>query len=137
MTPNDAFLPGSCLCGKVSYELRGLLTMYYCHCGMCRKATGSSFATNMLARSEDLVIVKGRSFLSAYESSPNERRHFCSNCGSPVFGEAAIRPGIVSIRCGTLDADPGIRPSSHIYTASMSPWFTISDELPQFPEMPE
>jgi hypothetical protein len=123
---------GSCLCGKVTYELRGApQTMYYCHCGMCRKATGSSFATNMLAQSDDFVIVTGRSLLKSYESSSDEYRHFCSECGSPVYGEAAVRPGVVSIRCGTLDTDPGARPVLHIYTASKSPWFTISDQLPQ------
>jgi hypothetical protein len=125
---------GSCLCGKVAYELRGVpQTMYYCHCGMCRKATGSSFATNMLARSDDFVILTGRAVLKSYESSPDEYRHFCSECGSPVYGEAAVRPGIVSIRCGTLDADPGLHPVAHIYTASKSPWFTIADHLPQYP----
>ena len=128
-------IKGTCLCGTVAYELRGLpQAMYYCHCSMCRKATGSSFATNMLAKAADFVIVAGRSFLKAYESSPNEYRHFCSQCGSPIYGEAAVRPGVVSIRCGTLDVDPGIRPSTHIYTASMAPWFAIADHLAQFPE---
>jgi hypothetical protein len=128
---------GSCLCGKVSYELRGApQTMYYCHCGMCRKATGSSFATNILARSDDFSIETGHAFLKSYESSPNEYRHFCSECGSPIYGESAARPGIVSIRCGTLDEDPGVRPAFHIYTASKSPWFAISDQLPQHPSEP-
>lgn len=131
-------IEGSCLCGKVTYELRGdPQVMYYCHCGMCRKATGSSFATNMLARAEDFAIVTGRSCLKAYESSPNEYRHFCSECGSPIYGEAAGRPGIVSIRCGTLDGDPGLRPSLHIYTASKAPWFAIADQLSQFTEEPQ
>jgi hypothetical protein len=131
-------IKGSCLCGKVAYELRGLpQATYYCHCGMCRKATGSSFATNMLARSDEFLIVAGRPYLKSYESSPNEYRHFCSECGSPIYGEAAARPNIVSIRCGTLGGDPGVRPSSHIYTASKSPWFAISDQLSQFPEDPE
>jgi hypothetical protein len=129
---------GSCLCGKVSYELRGHpQEMYYCHCGMCRKATGSSFATNMLAKSDEFVIVAGRSLLKSYESSPDEYRHFCSACGSPIYGEAVVRPGMVSIRCGTLNADPGVQPVAHIYTAAKSPWFTICDNLRQFPEEPQ
>ena len=49
------------LAPKVSYEVRGSpKAMYYCHCGMCRKATGSSFATNMLVREADFVVVSGR-----------------------------------------------------------------------------
>jgi hypothetical protein len=131
-------IQGSCLCGKVVYELRGVpQTMYYCHCGMCRKATGSSFATNMLVGSDDFVITAGRSLVRAYESSPYEYRHFCSECGSPIYGEAAARPGVVSVRCGSLDGDPDVRPSSHIYVASKSPWITISDQLSQFPEEPQ
>jgi hypothetical protein len=42
--------------------------MYYCHCGTCRKASGSSFATNVAVRTEDLVIVAGREALAAFES---------------------------------------------------------------------
>jgi len=130
-------IQGSCLCGKVSYEIRGSpQTMYYCHCSMCRKATGSSFATNMLVRAEDFVVVSGRVLIKAYRSSPDEYRHFCSECGSPIYGEALKRKGIVSIRCGALDSDPVIRPYAHLYVGSKSPRFDICDDLPQFPEAP-
>jgi hypothetical protein len=36
------------------------LLMYYCHCIMCRKATGTSFATNMQVRAEDFSILSGQ-----------------------------------------------------------------------------
>jgi len=37
----------SCLCGGVRYEVTGELgPVALCHCGMCRKATGSAFASN-------------------------------------------------------------------------------------------
>lgn len=35
---------------------------------------------------------------------------------------------------GTLDDDPGLKPIVHIYTGSMAPWYTITDELPKFEE---
>ncbi len=41
------------------------------------------------------------------------------------------------IPIGTLDNDPGIKPSVHIFVASKAPWFEITDSLPQYPEMPE
>ena len=69
-------LTGSCLCGQVRYEIRGTpQAMYYCHCGMCRKATGTSFATNMLVRTEDFVIVAGQEAVKPYRSSPDENRN--------------------------------------------------------------
>jgi hypothetical protein len=30
--------------------------------------------------------------------------------------------------------DPGIRPSRHIFVGSKAPWFTITDDLPQYAE---
>jgi hypothetical protein len=110
--------------------------MYYCHCVMCRKATGTSFATNMWVRVEDFVILTGREHLKPYRSSHDEFRHFCSNCGSPVYSEPEHRRGILSIRCGLLDDDPSIRPTQHIYTAFKAPWLDIHDGIPQFPEAP-
>ena len=41
---------------------------------------------------------------------------------------------VVSIRCGTLDDDPGLRPAVHAYVASQAPWYEIGDDLPQKPE---
>jgi len=128
-------MQGSCLCGKVRYEQRGRpLLMYHCHCVMCRKATGTSYATNMLVRAEEFTILAGGDVLKAYRSSPDELRHFCSACGSPVFSEAEHRGGILSIRCGLLDGDPGIRPAHHLYVDFKAPWDVIHDGLPQYAE---
>ncbi|MGH8249790.1 MAG: GFA family protein [Steroidobacteraceae bacterium] len=130
-------LGGSCLCGKVRYEISGpMLNMYYCHCRMCRKASGSSFATNMQVHAEDFAIVAGRDSVKAYRSSPDELRNFCGNCGSPIYSEAEHRRGILSIRCGLLNGDPTIRPAHHIYAAYKAPWLVIGDGLPEFPEGP-
>jgi hypothetical protein len=123
------------LCGGVKYEVRGApMIMYHCHCGTCRKASGSSFATNILVRGEDFVIVSGEDLLSAFESSPKKHRHFCSACGSPIFSRAEATAQVVSVRSGTLDADPGVRPAFHAHVASKAAWTEIRDELPQAAE---
>ena len=128
-------LRGSCLCGKVKYQLRGTpAAMYYCHCGMCRKATGSSFATNIVVRAKDFTLVSGDEVLGAFESSPNFRRHFCKACGSPIYSQRESTNHILSVRCGTLDADPVVRPTVHAYVASKAPWVQIRDDLPQATE---
>jgi hypothetical protein len=33
---------------------------------------------------------------------------------------------------GSLDTDPGMSPTLHIFVGSKAPWFEISDDLPQF-----
>ena len=68
---------GSCLCGQVKYEFRGQpRAVYYCHGSPCRKATGSSFATNMLVAEDNFVVTAGTSFIKAFQSSAGGNRFF-------------------------------------------------------------
>ena len=128
-------LHGSCLCGKVKYEVVGSpLAMYHCYCSTCRAASGASFATNIAVTTENFKVTFGKENLSAFESSPGKRRYFCSTCGSPIYSHGEKTKQVVSIRCGTLQGDPIIRPSFHAYVASKAPWVVICDELPQYPE---
>ena len=100
---------GSCLCGAIRYEITGPLSAaIYCHCTQCRKATGSSFATNAAVDAKDFRFVAGEELLSHFESSPGQFRKFCSGCGSPLVKTYANRPEVVRLRLGTLDDDPGI-----------------------------
>jgi len=127
-------LRGSCLCGGVRYEVVGAArVMYHCHCSTCRKANGAAAATNMIVPQADFRLVTGAERLASYESSPGKRRYFCSACGSPLYSHAAATADVVSLRCGTLDDDPPLRPSAHIHVASKAPWREIADALPQLP----
>jgi len=40
----------------------------------------------------------------------------------------------VHVAMGTLVDGPAIRPSEHIFVGSKAPWFTITDDLPQYEE---
>ena len=128
-------LRGSCLCGKIKYEVRGEpLGMYYCHCETCRKATGTAFATNIAVATDAFVVTAGRDSLKAYESSPQKYRYFCADCGSPIYSQADATKGMVSLRCGTLDDDPKLRPNVHFWVSSKAPWFEIRDGVPEKPQ---
>ena len=130
-------ISGGCLCGAVRYRIDGEpLGMYYCHCQQCRRASGASFATNLIVHSESFALTDGEDLLAAYESSPGKRRHFCSRCGSPIFSHDRATEAMRSVRSGTLDADPGLRPTMHFHVASKSHWFEITDPLPQLPRGP-
>ena len=123
------------MCGKVKYELRGPpKVVYYCHCGKCRKQSGSAFATNVVVAAEDLVFTAGEDAIASWVSSPGKRRYFCSGCGSPLYSHGERTKHIVSVRCGTLDSDLPIRPSVHAFVAHKAAWDEIDDDLPQYPE---
>jgi hypothetical protein len=128
-------LHGSCLCGKIEYEVSAEpLAMYHCHCAACRAASGASFATNIVVATAAFTVTCGKESLSAFESSPSKHRFFCSNCGSPIYSHSQKTRDVVSVRCGTLNDDPKVRPSFHAFVASKAPWAAICDELPQFAE---
>lgn len=123
------------MCGKVKYELRGSpKVVYYCHCGKCRKQSGSAFATKVVFATEDLLFTAGREAIASWVSSPGKRRYFCSGCGSPLYSHGERTKHIVSVRCGTLDSDLPIRPSVHAFVAHKAAWDEINDSLPQHPE---
>ena len=120
---------GSCLCGTVRWSFDGVFdSMTHCHCGMCRKAHGAPFATYAGGHRDRFDFDAGRQSVVQYESSPGFHRAFCSICGSVVpFSPGNER---IAVPAGTLDDDPGVRPSSHIYTMWKASWIPLSDRLP-------
>ena len=130
-------LRGSCLCGKVRYEIRGAVShMTHCHCSMCRKAHGAAFATYGRVQRSDFVLTRGVDDIASYHSSPGVIRTFCRQCGSTLQFISDKRPSTISVALGTLDDDPRIDTSSHIFVKSKAPWFQITDDMPQYAERP-
>ncbi|MBM7062150.1 GFA family protein [Pseudomonas sp. UL073] len=126
---------GSCLCGGVRYQVSGdLAPIQVCHCSQCRQAQGAPFATNIPVPEADFQLLQGGELLRAFESSPGKQRVFCSHCGSPLYSRNAKTPGVLRIRAGSLEGELATRPVAHFYVASKANWWTIGDDLPQFPE---
>lgn len=131
-------LKGGCLCKGVQYEIAGPpQAAGNCHCSMCRKQSGSAFAAAAGVPAKSFRWTKGEELLTRYQSSPDGQRIFCKRCGSWLAcGPIDPKAEMSFIMLGTLDDDPGIRPSSHIFVGSKAPWFDITDQLPQFKEFP-
>jgi hypothetical protein len=125
---------GSCLCGAVKYEIAGELSpIQLCHCSMCRRSSGTAFASNMPVRAIDLCIVAGEAALKAYESRPGKHRVFCGECGSPIFSRSRGDPSMVRVRAGTLHDPAPTHAAFHFHVASKASWLPITDDLPQYP----
>lgn len=125
---------GSCLCRAVRYEVAGpLAPIQVCHCGDCRKAQGSAFATNIPVATADLTWVSGEDRLKAYESSPGKERVFCADCGSPLLSRLTARPDRLRLRAGTLDTPVDTEVALHFHVASKANWWPITDDKPQYP----
>ncbi len=127
-------LKGSCLCRSIRYEItRIYMPIAHCHCTTCRKAQASAYATTAGVMRENFRWVAGEDMLSAYESSPGKLRYFCSRCGAHLLGGRAAQPHII-LRVATLDDDPGIRPSFHIWESHDVPWVADAGPLPHYSE---
>jgi hypothetical protein len=132
---------GSCLCGAVRFEFTKPAGPFeLCHCTRCRKVTGSAFFSGLYVRIDDFRLVQGKEMITTYEAPilrepPAYRASFCSRCGSPVPNprpqRTGSRPGLLEIPAGLLDDDPGMKPDKHIFVEVKSPWFEITDNLPQ------
>ena len=125
-------LAGSCLCGGVKYEIDGKLdAVTNCHCSLCRKMSGSAFASGATIPTASFRIVTGNELLKEWESSPGYQPVFCGRCGSPILKRKAKDPDHLRLRVGTLDSDPGVKVSKHSHVGSKAPWVEINDGLPQ------
>jgi len=124
---------GSCLCGSVCYEISGSLDrLLHCHCSQCRKAHGAAFGTYARVKRAEFRFLAGESDVVSYASSPGVRRTFCQRCGASLQFIRDSKAEALWITAGTLDVEPDIRPSHHIFVASKAPWFEITDGLPQY-----
>ena len=124
-------ITGSCLCGGIRFEVDGPLEpIQVCHCGQCRKAQGTAFATNIPVPRAQFRLLQGEELLKRYSSSPGKQRCFCERCGSPIYSCNERTPGVVRVRAGTLDGDLDTRLQAHFFTAHKANWFEIGDGLP-------
>lgn len=101
---------------------------------MCRKATGSAFRSRIAVPSTAFRWVSGEELVARYESSPGDVRTFCRVCGSTLVTFFRELPEQIGLAAGTLDDDPGVRPSAHVWVGSKAPWWEITDALPQHAE---
>jgi hypothetical protein len=128
---------GSCLCGQVAFVASSPIhLMSHCHCQMCRKFSGSAYLTFARTDADGFRWVAGAAHIRHFESSEGCIRSFCAICGSPL---PVVRSGLANalIPAGTLDDDPGVRPSFHIFASSLPPWDRIIDGLRQYDRWPQ
>ena len=136
MTDDKAvrMLSGGCFCGAVRYRVADRFRYAMnCHCSNCRRTTGSAFKPFAGIEREKFAVSEGSDSLLIYGDAQGHDAHCCV-CGSLLY--SLVREGLyVHVAMGTLRDDPSIRPTRHIFVGSKAPWFTITDDLPQFEQL--
>lgn len=127
---------GSCLCGRVAYEVdRAIDRICHCHCRRCRLARSAAHASNGFVDSARFRVLRGEELLESFKIPEAERftQTFCRECSSPMPRARPGRPYVV-IPMGSVDGEPGCRPNDNIFVGSKAPWYDIADALPQHAE---
>ena len=135
----DPPLSGGCACGAVRFEVTSpLVSASYCHCTRCQRRTGGAASAQARVTPGSFRIVRGADDVRAWAPEGGFAKAFCGRCGSALFSRSPEDPGIVAVRFGAFDTDPGIRPGYRQFVAYAAPWEPIPDDgLPRYDEHPD
>ena len=131
-------LTGQCLCGDISFEADGEIpVMAKCHCTACRQSTGSAYAALMFMKQDDVKITgTPKTFQHKADSGSLMTKHFCSNCGTPMFTQNSSREGMLGLRAGLINEHEEFVPKANVYTSSKMEATVLEDGIPAFEKMP-
>lgn len=120
---------GSCACGKVTYRCGEPVQVVNCHCTLCRAINGSAFSSYVVVKT-DAVELSGRDNLSTYMATGKATKHFCSDCGTPIFNaNLASYPGVSMFYLGSVRDPAGYVPVINIFCRSKLDWVdTLSQQ---------
>lgn len=129
---------GSCLCGAVSFTVRGAPARWLqCHCSRCRRARSAAHGSNTFFPLDRFSWETGEDLVASFRPPDAERfvTSFCRRCGG---GAPSVREGapVALVPAGLLDDGLAARPEAHIHVASKASWYALEDDLPRFAELP-
>jgi len=128
-------ITGGCLCGTVRYEIsEPLVSAGYCHCTRCRRRTGTAAAASARVAPGAFRLVSGGRSVRDYDPGDGGfMKSFCSDCGGALWSWHPDYPDWFSVRMGTIDGDPGIRPQYHQRVETAAVWEKLPDDgLPRY-----
>jgi hypothetical protein len=130
-------LTGRCLCEGIAYEITGELgPIFHCHCSKCRRWHGAAFRSRATIKASQFRWTQGEALVARYQASEQVVKHFCSVCGANLISTYSNLPDKIGVPLGGLEQAPTNAPEGHIFVNSKSPWFEITDDLPQHDAWP-
>lgn len=118
-------IEGGCHCGKIAYEAEiDPDTVWICHCRDCQSLTGTAYRAVVQTPAASFRILRGqpRTYIKTADSGIKRAHHFCADCGSPIYGSAVGDSPTYSLRIGTIEQRPALRPVRQIWRRSALPW---------------
>lgn len=128
---------GSCLCGTVTFEVKGRFEHFYlCHCSRCQKDSGSAHGANLFSSTAQLKWLMGEAFVTTYNHlEEGHIKSFCSRCGS-ALPNVQLGGKLLVVPAGCLDDAVHLKPDGHIFCDSRAIWDEDLALLPHFKVLP-
>lgn len=135
---NGEGLTGGCQCGAVRYGIKAeTLTCYACHCRECQKQSASAFGLSVPVFVSSLELEgETQSWRRPTDSGSHTNCHFCPQCGTRLYHAGENRPGMVTIKGGSLDEAVDLAPVAHLWTRSRQAWIVLPDGVRQWETQP-
>ncbi|MEL7190318.1 MAG: GFA family protein [Pseudomonadota bacterium] len=130
---------GGCQCGAVRYEIAAdSLKAYACHCTECQKQSASGFGISVPVFEVAFDLTgELHCWSRSTDSGSNTDCFFCPKCGSRLYHSGANRPGLITVKGGSLDNARDLQLAAHIWVKSKQDWLQLSDGLPQWKTQPQ
>ena len=129
-----AHATGSCLCGRVRFEVEEpFAVLSACHCTSCKAISGGAGTVSGRVRSAAVRVVAGGEALQRYEPGEGTAKTFCRECGTNLFGGGWPDSEWASVRLPALGEAPGGPIERHTFVRSVAPWESLPDDgAPRF-----
>jgi len=125
-----------CSCGSLSIQTNGQPALVaVCHCIECQRRTGSAFGVSVWFKNEQVQFDgTSKSYVRTARDNRKLRTEFCPNCGTSLYWQADLRPGMTAIAIGAFGDPDFPLPTRSIWETNRHKWVGFSCEMAQFPE---
>jgi hypothetical protein len=127
---------GGCLCGAVRFSLDGDSRMNLaCHCSDCTRYNGGAPAYEAVFERTAFALTKGapRAYAGKGDSGRGIVRHFCADCGTPLYVHLEKLPRHIVMAAGAIYDFESFIVKAHIFSASAQPWHLFVPDADKFP----
>ncbi|MGH1577258.1 GFA family protein [Planktotalea sp.] len=126
----EALFSGRCYCGQATFKSnRSPETVAFCHCGDCKRWTGSPAPA--FAAFEEGALTFTPALSAAISINSGVDRWNCPKCGSPLAARFDYLPDQIYIPLGLLDQADALPARLHCHAEKSLAWLHISDDLPR------
>jgi len=123
----------ACNCGQLRLTCEGEpVRISMCHCLECQRRTGAAFGNQAWFEKRQITSISGKSteFRRVADSGKSVTLRFCPVCGSTVYWEAGLFPGLIAVAVGAF-ADPAFPAPQHsVWERRRHHWVEMPADLP-------